>query len=324
MAQSIPTIQRSLLRHLRQMQKEGKKVIVDILGETIDYIPYKDRLYTDKMVLRWRNNLSFRRVFMARFNRTNQFISDMQDVVNPQHKFTENTIWVMSGETGSSKSSSVMSLIRIILRKRGVWQLFCFTDKQMLDLADEVGDNSFLVRDEDIQGAIRGEGSARTAMQLQVLLETCRVRGISAVFIAPQEQMLGIAKYYLETVDMDLQNRITRLALKDAKTMQYIGAVYVPILKSSDNDWIQYSRMKDEFTKRMRAGEIDDTKNDYNACVAKVMQHEDFEERRTKAERKILVQQCFPNFTIGEIKTIATLLEIRMRQGWITDVPKKM
>lgn len=288
-------------------------MIVDILGRQIDYRPYMDELYENKMLLRIYQNRSLKRVFVPQFNLTNKFIMDMRNIVNPDHLFRTNSVWSVNGESGSGKSMTVLSLLRLILRKRGVWQLFCFTDKQMLDLANEFGKDIFLVRDEDIK-SIYGEGSHRTSMQLETMIETCRKAGLSAVFIQPQELQVGVAKYYLETVDMDIHNRITRLALKEPQTMKVMGAIYVPVIPESDDDWIEYNKLKDQFIERMRQGNIDDTKIDLNACVAKVMEHEEFEQRRTKGERKILVQQCFPNYTIGEIKTIATLMEIRLRQ----------
>jgi ABC-type dipeptide/oligopeptide/nickel transport system ATPase component len=288
-------------------------MIVDILGRRYDYRPHKDKLYMDKMVVRLMQNASLKRVFMPNFNRTNEFIHDMRNVVDPKYKFRENTVWSVNGPSGSGKSLCVLSLIKLILRRRGVWQLFCFTDKQMLDLANEFDKDIFLVRDEDIKSTY-GEGSHRTASQLETLIETCRKSGLSAVFIQPQELQVGVAKWYLETVDMDLNNRITRMALKEPQTMKVVGAVYVPVVPEDDTDWIEYNKLKDLFIDRMREGKIDDTKIDLNACVAKVMEHEDYAERRTKGERKVLIQQCFPNYTIGEIKTIAVLLEIRRRQ----------
>lgn len=287
---------------------------MDILGRKVDYRPYKENLYNEKMVLRVHANKSFRRIFMPRFNITNKFIGDMRNVVNPEHKFRESTIWVVSGETGTGKSSVVMSLVRLILLRPNIWEMFCFTDKQMLDLAKDNPMDTFLIRDEDVRKAVFGMGSTRTAMELEVLLETCRIRGISAVFISPQEEMMGVAKYYIETVDMDIENRITRVAVKDPRTMMFLGAVYVPIIPKEDNDWVQYSAMKDAFTKRMTEGNIDDTKIDLHDCVRTVLGKLDTEVYRTRGERRLLVQECFPNYTNAEVKTIAMLLEMKLRQ----------
>jgi ABC-type dipeptide/oligopeptide/nickel transport system ATPase component len=295
-------------------------MICDILGTKFDYKPYKDGLYKDKMDIRILSNPSFIRVFKR--DKTNDFIATMRNIVNPLHKFEENTVWGVSGETGTGKSIAIMSLVKIILRKRGVWQLFCFTDKQVLDLASEFERDIFLVRDEDIKRAVYGEGSMRTQMQLEVLGETVRKAGLSLVFISSRPTPYDIAKYYLETVDMDIDNRITRLALKEPVTQQYIGAIYVPIIPNIDPDWIQYSKMKDAFIERMKRGEIADTKENLNNLVKEVLDKCDLETYRNKGERKTFIMSCYPNFTSGEIKTLSTLLEIRLRQQRQDDAPE--
>lgn len=215
----------------------------------------------------------------------------------------------------SGKSITIMSLIKLILRKRGIWQLFCFTDKQLLDLASEFERDIFLVRDEDVGKATYGEGSMRTTMQLEVMAETVRKAGISLVFISPRPTVYDIAKYYIETVDMDLNNRITRVALKEATTLQYIGAIYVPVIPEADKDWIEYSKMKDAFIERMKRGEIADTKQDVNNLCQQVLAKCDLSLYRNKNERRTFITTLYPNFTTGEIKTIATLMEIRLRQA---------
>jgi hypothetical protein len=287
-------------------------MIVDILGRKFDYKPYRDALYKDKMDIRVLANPTFKRVFKR--DKTNDFITVIRNVVNPQHRFAENTVWGVSGETGTGKSITIMSLVKLILRKKGVWQLFCFTDKQLLDLASEFERDIFLVRDEDVGKATYGEGSMRTTMQLEVMAETVRKAGISLVFISPRPTVYDIAKYYIETVDMDLNNRITRVALKEATTLQYIGALYIPIIPEDDNDWIQYSKMKDAFIERMKRGEIADTKQDLNNLCQQALAKCDLSLYKNKNERRTFITTLFPNFTTGEIKTIATLLEIRLRQ----------
>ena len=119
---------------------------INIMGKTIEYTPYMDEMYYDKMVLRLNNDRTFIRVLTR--DVTNKFISSMKKVVDPNHRHEENSIWSMSGETGSSKSSSIMSLLKIIVPDRFSYKNFCFFDEEILELAKKVPRDSFIVRDE--------------------------------------------------------------------------------------------------------------------------------------------------------------------------------
>lgn len=221
--------------------------------------------------------------------------------------------WMLTHNTG--KSLMFMSLVKLIIPDRFNHENFCFTDKQILEQAENLPKNSFVVRDEGTGKAIYGEGSMRTANQFQLLVETCRKYGLNVGLIEPSFVKYDIAKYYLETVDMDLHARITRVAVREPETLQYIGAIYVPVLPESDPDWIAYNVRKDEFIENMMQGTIADAKMDYEKIVKQLVAECDTEAYKNKGERLSFVKQKYPHFTLGEIKTIASLFEVQLRRN---------
>jgi len=292
--------------------QERGQLIIKLKGRQVRYTPYMDGLYAMKMLLRIQSQNTFKRVF--KYDVTEAFIQSSRDTLDPNHHFRSNCVWAMSGLPGTSKSMSVFSLLKIITNNTRVSDFFFFSDQQILDAVKELPKDIFIVRDEGTHKATFGEGSNRSAMQLQVLFETCRKAGISVCFIEPSFVEYDIAKYYLETVDMDVEHRVTRVALRDPHTMNYIGAIYVPVVAEDDPDWMAYNVKKDNLIDRMRSGEIIDAKANLNDMVESLIPKIDLEQYRTKGERKTLVQQEYPTFTTGEIKTICVLLEMRLRQ----------
>jgi len=290
-------------------------VKVDIIGRIIDYKPYQDGLYRRRMMMKILANRSFLRVFRPGDNITNEFIQTLRDVIDPNHHFEQNIVLAMHGLSGSGKSAVMMSLIKEVIPDRFSHENFCFTDKQILEQAENLPKNSFVVRDEGTAKAIYGEGSMRTANQLQLLVETCRKYGLNIGLVEPGFVKYDVAKYYLETVDMDLGNRITRVAIREPETLQYLGAIYVPVLPESDPDWIAYNVRKDEFIENMMQGRIADAKLDYEKLVTELVRDCDTEMYKNKGERLSFVKQKFPHFTLGEIKTISALFEVQLRRN---------
>lgn len=286
---------------------------IKIFGKTINYNAYKDEMYMHKMRVRLINDKSFINVF--KYNITNDFIKSMRRVVNPNVMHEENTIWSVYGETGSGKSSLVMSLCKILTPKRFSYKHFVFFDQDLLDLAPELPRDSFIVRDEGVDKAVFGIGSMRTARQLQVLAETCRKYGLNLVFIEPEFRRNEITKYYLETVDMDVEKRITRCAVKEPNTMQYIGAIYIPIVADNDKDWVAYNEIKDKFIDNMRKGKFVGSKVDYRKLAIKVAKSIDPDVFTKKSDRLALITTKFPHMTTQECKIIHSFVEIIIKHG---------
>jgi len=290
-------------------------MIIDIMGKKYDYKAYKDDMYMYLMKLRLMNNKSFRRVF--KIDLTNKFINSMRKIVDPNHLFENNTIWSMSGATGSGKSLCVMSLIKVIEPDRFNYKHFCFFDEEILTLAKKIDRDSFIVRDEGTNKAIFGIGSNRQSANLQLVAEASRKRGLSLCFIEPEEKPSDIVKWYMETVDMDINNRITRIALKEPRNMEYIGAVYVPVLPDNDRDWVNYNKVKDKFIKDINEGNLSGAKVDVRSLAKEIFTEIDTSIYKSKKERKAYVLTKYPHFTNSEIDLILTYLEIYLREGSI-------
>lgn len=287
--------------------------VVKIFGKKVEYRPYVSKMYLPKLKARLELNPSFIKVFKV--DLTDDFFEEHRDIVNPDKHFVQNAVWVVSGGTGTGKSIVAYSLCKHLVPERFTHENICFFDSQILELAPQVPQNTFIVRDEGVGKAVFGVGSTRQRESLSVLIETCRKYGLSVVFIEPEERELDVAKYYLETIDMDMDRRVTRVAVKDAITKTYLGAIYVPVVPEDDEGWVAYNEKKDEFIEMMRRGEYRDSKVDYRALAIEFAARIDTEQFRTKGERRVYLQAELPNYTNAEVKIIQTFMEIVLRDG---------
>lgn len=289
-------------------------VKINIMGKEIEYTPEKDELYIDLMTIRIMNNRTFLRVFKR--DLTNKFLNSMKKIIDPTHLFTANSILSMSGGTGSGKSNTVMSLIKMLVPSdRFSYKNFCFFDEQILQLAKTLPENSFIVRDEGTNKAVFGQGSNRQAKSVQLLAETSRKRGLSICFIEPQETRLDIVKWYLETVDMDVENRITRVALKDPSSMEYLGAIYIPVLPEDDEDWCRYNEVKDSFIKNVGEGKLSGAKMNYKKLVEEIIEKGDIYSYTKKKGMKAYLIMEYETFTMGEIETLLEVLWVKLQEA---------
>lgn len=281
---------------------------VDILGTVINYVPYQSGMYMTRLKAQLEQNPSYKRVFKN--NITNQFVHEQRDVVNPNVKHTENTILMCFGGTGTGKSICMISLVKLILPENGRFthENICFTDGEILELKEKVPQNSFIMRDENPMKAVFGVGSARQSEEIDTIAESCRKHGLSLIFVEPEFREYSIAKYYLETVDMDTENRVTRMAVLDPKTKTYLGAIYIPVLEEENEDWIEYSKKKDKFIQKILKGDYRGSKTDLRQTAIKVKEKIDM--FNTKQEKLAFLNARFPNFTNQEIKDILSYCKI--------------
>lgn len=279
------------------------------------YTPYKDGLYKAKMLMRLKADMTFKNVF--RYDLTRAFIKSIEQTVKPDRRFAQNRQIIMSisGETGTGKTMISMTLGLKHFPNFSHRNMF-FYDQQILDNVNNFPENTLLVRDENPQPAIYGVGSRRIASQVGVLSEVSRKAGLNLAFIEPSFQPNPVTKIYIETVDMDLDQRITRIALKDAYTMRYMGAAYIKIIDEDNKEWIEYNRRKDMFIESMKQGQLSEAKADYDKIVDMLYKELD-ESYKTKQERKIFIMQKYPSLTASEIRILHILLERKIRQeGW--------
>lgn len=285
---------------------------IELAGREYEYIPYKDNLYKYKMLLRIRENASFKNVF--RYNLTIPLMKDLKNIANPKHLFTQNFVLNLSGGTGEGKSISMLSLGFEIFSDFSYKNVFFF-DQQILDNVKNFPQNTLLIRDENPAKSIFGLGSMRTTSQLSLLAETCRKAGLNLAFIEPSFTQHDVAKYILETVDMDTEHRITRLAIRDTRTLNYMGALYIRVVDEKNIDWVKYNRVKDKFIEDIKSGKLSDAKLDYESIANKMLKDIDTELYKNKKERKAYIITKFPSYTSGEIDMISTLLEVEIRKS---------
>ncbi len=269
-------------------------------------------MYMETLKVRLATTPSYVNIF--RYNLTDKFIASLRRIVNPQIFAEQNMILSVSGTTGSGKSRAIISLCKMLTPDRFSYKNVCFFDQQVLDRAKEVPRDSFIVRDEGTDKATFGIGSMRTSRQLQVMAETCRKYGLSLIFIEPEFRENEIAKYYLEVVDVCPEHEITRLALRDTKSLRYLGAVYIKVVPEDDPDWIEYNKRKDKFIVDVRSGKFTDAKMDYRKIGYDLADKTDIELFPHKKDRMALIRTEYPNLTGEECKLIQTFLEARLKE----------
>jgi ABC-type dipeptide/oligopeptide/nickel transport system ATPase component len=286
---------------------------VTIFGEEIEYKPYYDKLGMHKLKIRLANDKTLTRAF--KYNLTDPFFESLKNIVNPKFHHEENSVLSVYGLSGTGKSQAIMSICKIATPDRFTYKNMCFFDSHVLKLASQVERDTFIVRDEGVDKAVYGVGSQRTSRQLQVMVETCRKYGISPVFIEPEFRRNEMAKQYLETLDIDYENRITRLILREPSNLTCIGSIYVPVLANDDKDWVQYNLVKDKFISDMREGKLKESKEDYRTLAKNVLEKMDLEVFRRKKDRLNFIRVEFSNYTNSECDIIATFVEVFIKNG---------
>lgn len=292
---------------------------IEIEGQKYDYQQYKDALYKERMVLRIQNNKSYLKVFKK--DLTKKFTSIIKNTVNPKYQFTQNILLSISGSTGSSKSSSIISLGEQYFPHFSVKNIFYY-DQSILDNIHKFKPNTLLIRDENTAKGEYGLGSNRSIAQLSRLYETSRKAGLNIALIEPEFAPNPIIKYFLSTVDMDLNNRITRLALIESESYKCLGAIFVKILPDSHPLMVEYEKNKDEFIEQMRTGKTKG-KISYKDLAKDCLDDLEFDKYKNKTERKAYLLNKFPNYTTGEIETILAMVNVIKREGDDEDAPKE-
>lgn len=287
---------------------------INIFGKNIDYNPYYDKLSMHKLKIRLAGDKTLKRAF--KYNLTDHFFESLKNIVNPKFHHEENTVLSVFGLSGTSKTMSIMSICKEVTPDRFSYKNMCFFDSQVLKLASQVERDTFIVRDEGVDKAVFGVGSQRTSRQLQVMVETCRKFGISPVFIEPEFRRNELAKHVLETLDIDYQNRITRLVLREPANNNCVGAIYVPVLDDKDKDWVQYCLIKDQFISDMRQGKLKEAKQDYKQMAKEIFEKIDLDVFKNKKDRLNFIKVEYSNFTNSECDIIATFLEVMIKRGY--------
>ena len=285
---------------------------INIDGEIYDYKPYIDGMYMEKLKLQIMNNPSYKQIF--RKDLTNKWINSIKAIIDPKVNFQNNTIIQIYGSTGGGKSICAMSLVKQLTPNKFDYNNVCFFDNQVLEMAKDIKPNSFIIRDEGVDKAVYGVGSQRTGRQIQVLTETVRKYGLSLIFIEPELVDNGMAKWILTPIDMDINNRITRMGIMDVNTKQFMGALYIKVLPDDDIDWIKYNEIKDKFIDDLRNGKLTNSKMDYKGEAKKIYDSINHDIFNTKKKRFAYVIDKFPQITNKEIELILTYLDFFIKE----------
>lgn len=264
------------------------------------------------MLLRLSTHASFRRVF--KLDMTHKLKRYFNEIVKPPKGFAQqtNTIISISGQTGSGKSLLTMTL-GIQHFPNFTHKNMFFYDQQILEHAEDFPEGTLLVRDENPAKGIYGVGSMRIRTEVNVLAETCRKSGLSLAFIEPAFNPMEIVKLYIETVDMDIDQRISRVALMDATTQKYMGAAFIKVLPEKHPEWVAYNRFKDKFIYGIKVRNMADGKEDFDRMAEHILKELDTELYRNKKERKVYIIQKFPRLTNSEVDVLNTVVDVKLR-----------
>jgi len=283
---------------------------IKIQGKEYNYKPHVDEISMERLKQRLLSHRSFANIF--RKNLTDGFIKSMKEIVNPNIRHEENTIWNVMGLSGSGKSLCVISLAKLLTPNIFSHKNVVFYDQQIIERVKNVPRDSFLIRDETI--ASFGMGSQRIIADLTAISETARKYGVNLAFLSPSEKEISVAKWNFYTTDIDYENRITRLGLQDPFTKKFLGAVYVRVLPEEDEDWKMYNIAKDNFIQSIRDGKIG-AKEDYREIAKDIVKKIDLEIFTKKKERVAFIRTQLPNITNAEIDVVATFVEILIKHG---------
>lgn len=294
---------------------------IKINGKEYDYKPYHDVISLERIKHRLLLRNSFINIFKK--NLTDDFFKSMEDIVNPKIRHEENTIWNVMGLSGSGKSRMTISLAKQLTKDRFSYKNIVFYDQQILDVVGGVLRDSFIIRDETVETF--GAGSRRISADLQAVSETARKKGVNLAFLSPSEKEIPVAKWNLHTIDIDYENRITRVGLQDPFTKVFLGALYVKVLPDNDPDIIRYEEEKDKFIEATLKGNKAHGKTDYKSLAVEMYKKIDTDVFKTKKERMVFLKNELSNLTNSECEMVATFLEIAIRnQGvWAIEDDKE-
>lgn len=284
---------------------------VEIFGKVCDYKPTSDEITKEEIKLKLIENHSFRRVFKN--NVTDKFFNSMKHIVDPNVGHEDNFILSISGKSGSGKSATGLSMAKIIIPNNFNYKHMCFFNAEIKKLVKDLPRDSVIIRDEGTDKATFGVGSIQESSELQLIVESSRKKGLSLIFIEPTERRNDVVKFYLEMVDRDTKNRISRVAIKEPTDMRYIGAIYVPIVNEWDYDLIKYNERKDKYIDDLSQGKMNGSKMNPKDMAKELYEKVNVDVYKKPKERRAWLTAKYPHYTGGQIDLIYTWLEMLIR-----------
>jgi hypothetical protein len=264
-----------------------------------------------KMREELRANESFKKIF--KLDITEPILDEARKRYNPLHNEENHCVYECYGLTGEGKSISMISLARTIHPSLTVNNIF-FHNQQVLDALPDMKRPDFIIRDENIDFAQFGSGSGRIKMQLEAITQTLRKRSISFIFVGTAPIGLSTTQYIFRAIDKDRKQRLTRFAVIDPQTQNYLGAIYINVMKETDPLWLLYNQRKEEFMQNIINMDFTHGKPQYQVIIDALLKELNIHIYQKKKERKLYISQRYSNLTKAEIEEISTMLEIQLRE----------
>jgi hypothetical protein len=280
-----------------------------------EYHPDLTEIERRKLRLEMEADENFKRIFRGKKRKwdiTRELIAEAKVRYNPSINEENHCVWETYGLTGTGKSNAMISLVRLIHPTLKVENIF-FHDEQILQALEHLGRPDWIIRDENIGGANYGAGSNRVRSQLGAVTQTLRKRCIGFTFIGTQPAELDTTQYLFRSIDKDRKMRMTRFAVKDPQSGNYLGFVYIKVMDELDPFWVEYNARKEKFMQSIIMQDYTAGKPQYQTYIDLILKDIDITKYRKKAERKIFIAQKFTHLTKGEQNDLSIMLEMQLR-----------
>lgn len=252
-----------------------------------------------------KSDQSFQNVFTVDLTEYFKEESDRRILNKENH-----AVYGLTGETGSGKSISILSLILYYNPDFKVENIF-WENQDILDNLNKCSSGDWVMRDETLKQF--GIGSNRVQASINMIIETLRKAGINFVFLGAIDREIPTAHWYLEVVQRDSVRRVNRIAVRDNKNFKYLGYIKLKVLDEDNPIWIEYNKKKDEYVRLIQDQEI--LYSDPFSIKDKLLESAINWSDLKKNEIEVYLKQIFPNRTIGEYKEMATVVNLLIKRG---------
>ena len=219
-------------------------------------------------------------------------------------------VFGMTGETGSGKSITALGIILHYYPNFNADSIF-WENQDILDNLKDFTTGQWVMRDETLQQF--GMGSMRVQSSINMVIETLRKAGINFIFLGAIDREVPTAHWYFEIIQRDSKRRVNRVAIRDNKSMKYLGYMKIKVLEESNPVWIAYNERKDYYMKLIQDQEA--LGSDPFKIKDKLIESDINWVDLKKNEIEVYLKTIFSNKTIGEIKEMATVVKILIDKG---------
>jgi len=248
---------------------------------------------------------SFFRVFNPKYNMTKEMREEFRYRTYGERNITVEII----GQTGSGKSSVLITLALNWFSKPVDINDIVFTTQEVIDRAKLVGRNHTIIKDE--QNKQKGMGSQREEDELEALEDTTRKYGLNLLFASPRRRNHSSAHYLLEVICINKEKRLTKVAIYNQDTYSYIGYFVIKIIEENNKLWKEYNKKKDKFIETVLSRQIERLSLDEMSKELK--KSKKFPFCKSNSDLEIIAMETFPTLTTQEIKAVVNNFRILER-----------